>query len=1794
MAGPNRNFDLGQLIGNNGPAVGALGVPVRPSVNIKAPSAPAATNNLSVGDINSWVSGNSKNFSGQALNQPYQNKVSVFIDPSSRNITISAPQWYLDTKEFQEQVFPEFKKLEGKPISDIQFKSLIDAGMVSDLQKQVDALKPRNDAIVEYKKQFPKATTDDAMLYLRNAAASERSDNDKDTLVVTGLNDDGSFKTQSVKDAIANIKTYSDKQRGQMLTNSDKEIADATSEQERAIKLGLKDFFVKKKVFDAGTLTQLNRAAESGLEKIASSITGKVADVVANATPFGIAKYIATGSGIDTAKAVKESIDKDATASLKGADTIKDFTAPGIDLLTTAGDVALTAPVGGGAVKSLTTLGMKTAPTARLIETAGKGLDKLEDAGKVGQITADTIKGMPADLAYGVGKTLTDKDYNGAQDFALNTALNAGTLGAAKAIGATVRAVDTSTNKSLTRATARTGQGIYKGVKAITNIPVVGDAMKRFSTKIIDEAAPVRRAFREAIADAGSGKELATARSKYMEINNALRQSSQRGAPEAKMFRTNTPEYSEAFEINANIQKQGKEQFKKTNEYVDAQTVLERAEAGQYGKLSEEQMGQLQTRAAELRTPEAEEYRLALARTEGKITDLGTQYDILDEDIINYMRDPKNKEFADNYIHLQRDIDLKENPYQKGGSKSLKGAQPVRKLKGLSDAELIDPFITMNERLQVLTKMIAENPVNVMVKDAVSNGTIGGRVIADAGQIKRRSDLKFEASEEKRIVTDALKDDLDDLSGQLNRLVDDVEDFSGAGREAISSQIDDMVDQLVDSVLDDPKLQQQLVELMDTLGNGREGAETVAALGIIQRQKKSILDFVGSKLLNSPLGKDERNSVVAEFSDAIKTKFEGSVKGQGLGINSGKKALSARAREIKELNADIGTVKDTRGSNVIAYYENGQKGYVELDDPDLADYFNSRKTIVQDGAFAHLAANVSRVFRFGTTGGNPIFALFVNPARDIPQAAVAAGTEVLAPVNVVKAIMDAQNITGDQARVLADGIQKQFELRFGQSNQINIQRGDVGVDKDKVIQIGDAQARQDRRNYRDIRDEQRDQSVGGKVVNLINPRRALVNVEDYLGEIEFLTRQRVYKARLQAALTRGENIDNATNEAIFYASEATTNFLNIGSSTRQLLRTVPYLSSAINGKASFMRLWALDPIGVSMRMMAGVVMPATLLATNNLSTDEKKAVYQNISEYEKRNNFIIVTDGEAKNVIKIPMSFELSAIYNPYREYVETMSDFDPKSFQEIMVKGLLGASPIDMSALATKNYKGEVDLGQAAAQIGSGLLPQVVRPAFEIYSGKNLYTGQRLNPTDQELIDRNQIEVDADVKPSDRTYSSRDSQTLGRISDFLGMDQGSLQSVISSYGGSVAQYLLNGIDKLSGAPANKQGGKGIEEDLRKRFLGVTDQSTGDYYTGIDELEDEKKRVIERLDRIDRNNYTAEGDQDALDQNAETRQKIIDDFGQKVATFANQYGEFYQRSGGFKPFQADALVRLLNFGPSAGTFEAGSYQAGDLQTVRNEARNDAQRRASVLGLPGTGSRDIFGRTTANDAGDPVTSYYSTTMQNGLIRDRVYGAPKQMAYEFNQIFKADRNAGIPSMYDVKKSYDKELSDLYEQAKGLKGQAATDLYSRISDLQEKYMTEEFDTRIRPLIEKYGVEAVRNSKVAKEIESYVVVPNDFTPFASRKKQPYLKDDTWAYIKDRYGVGDLNGQNFPTDEAVVSKLEQVNADISAGRRASAGYKLNTLEQQINSGKVFVDADTMDQISGMIKSLNSNKRKRR
>lgn len=1875
MAGKT-NFSLDELTNVNGnfQSKGQFGVP-----KAAAPSTPPVADfgkQIGANDVQSWVASNAKNFKldPNQVGAGVNNQFSISVDPNTKMINITAPDYYIKSPEFKEQVLPVFERLKGQALDDTQIKSLVNSDMVKDIQKQVDAVRERTSAISQFKLEFPDASDDDAVTYLRNAAAGAVSDKDKNTQITYFVEKDGKKLTKSVADAVNEVKNYSDEQRGNLIRDYSKvlEGSEFTTSQ-KAAALGMREFLRQKDLTKASGRTKVE-AALSGI--IQAARKGGVTWVADQFTRIGSPEW-QTASGQETDAAIEES-----KFQLDGAPQAMQTGNLVGTVGATIADVIAGNAIGGGTAALVGKAATGTASTANAAAKFNSAMNVLDDAGRSGQVIANTIRTIPSEAAFG-GLQAAAKagDYDSAKEFMMNMAWNAGALSLAKAGGRVLSAVDPEASAKLYGVNQKISQGIVRGWDKVTDLPGIRLGQK-FATNFVDSNAPIKRLVRKQYGEGLINKD------QMKQAYNDIADLRQRGTTQAVTLLNEMPEFDGVVRTRLSIEDLDDEAAKRATDFLAAVQQKQYHEAGSIS-LSKETLKKVDdVLARESNNPLFQQYRDDMVKFNTAVVDYFGKPEnggLLDMNIIEEMR--KSPAFANGYIHLQR---VYEPGYAPKVGKQFKGTDPIQKLRG-GDREFADPLAAGVERVYALANLSAQNKVKRIVQQAIDSGMTSGRVLQLPANVKARDDLRVLLKGEKTAVADLVNKLGDDMASDLGKLVDDVEDLYGPGARSIEAMVDDGVEDIVEYISKEPRFQKAIERIVSEVGEGSD-ASRLAAVEVLGTYKTSLLKQMQKKLMEN-MGPEDRGFIdrlfrqkideqiqlararvkgvtveqVDEFnkpfrrtvetvdeldarpaaapdqtdlairdrldnrpenlrtieqstenmSDAERLRLAEGDTGQAglMSAEAGTRRynpetgqietiaptapvanaaddavqvattdtrigpvasrLNDRKKELKKLNDELSGV-DTAQPNVVQFYENGTKGYMEFDDPVLADYFNAPlRSSVEDGFVAKVLTDASRLFRLTTTGINPVFML-VNPSRDVPFSVITNGVDVLSPQRSYRMIMESSGVP----REVADQLMKRIGTSVGMATRVqSAQRADEALGAARKM-IRDKGAKGVKETVIAGLDDVKDAAgVSGKVNEVLRRAEAPFNLA------EVSVRKRNGAVAYMKAKARGASDEVAEANAMFAAREATTNFLNVGKKVQNFVRTVPYLTAAINGQASFLRLWQLDPIGVTTRLAAGAVTPAIYLTMNNLKDEDTANAYLDIPEWERRNNFIIMLGPD--NIVKIPMPQEVADLINPFIETVEANHGLDKNTF-DIIARAVLGGSPVDLSGFTERDIQGNIDVGAAVMRTAGNLTPQAVRPIVEGLSGRSMYTGQALGPTDIEMIESGQVEPGEEITAGDRSFESKKSMILGKIADLTGIDQYRLQNVVNNYTGTVGNLLLNAADKMAGASEEEQGGKGLLDSIAKRFFGKSySQATQDYYKGLNKLEDEKEKVQARLQAFSQNAYYEEENGD-LD--AEKRQAMIDDYGEKVADFAGDYGRFYERVGGMKPFQLDGIIRLLDFGPDYGGFAPGSYQEGMVQDVRNESRNQAVRSATDLGLPTDNDRDRYGRLYADTAGNIFEDFTNTSLANQNIRTRVYGSGKQAAFEFEQMLKGDKKEGIPNLYDAYDNYFDDIGKLYDEAKGLKGAAATEIYGRISDLQEKYMTEEFDKRIKPLIDQYGPAILRNKEVMEAVSSRIMIPSDFTPFFSKKKTPYLQKDVEAYLLDRYGVGEINRTNTPNDAQAMKIIEEVNADLSGGRTSSAAFKLEDLQEDIDSGKVYVDTNVMNDIKRLLQ-LSSRRR---
>lgn len=536
-------------------------------------------------------------------------------------------------------------------------------------------------------------------------------------------------------------------------------------------------------------------------------------------------------------------------------------------------------------------------------------------------------------------------------------------------------------------------------------------------------------------------------------------------------------------------------------------------------------------------------------------------------------------------------------------------------------------------------------------------------------------------------------------------------------------------------------------------------------------------------------------------------------------------------------------------------------------------------------------------------------------------------------------------------------------------------------------------------------------------------------------------------------------------DAAFYAGrEYTANFARKGQVIEQTSKYVAYQSSAYAGFDGFKRAFINNPKGVATHFAMFVLMYMYLLA-DTLSREKARKNYYRLSDYDRGNSIVITLDDET--ILTIPMDQELAGFIFPYRRLLETLNGTDPASFFEFIWGTFTDPLPVDMSGFTEGDG---FNLGRGLQKFAAQNMPTGLSGIQEAATGYDLYYGSDLS-VDEETLKRYGI---YNPEPGDYTTSSKDSLTLRRIANTTGIPQWQLQTMVSNYGGNVGSYVLNIIDKLSGATKEQQGGKSFADAIFKSFT-ATDQDAASsaFYSGIRQLQKDKHALVQKIANYNEDLKVASGDTKIALQ--AKLQQAKDDYATKVGDFVDKYLSAYEITGGLSKSQAMQVYYLFRLDDDDTVYQSGSVE----EYYSNKALQRFKNEASAMSAP------ILDKYYNNRIGniyqdsDGVWRHYMSSGAQAM-RNSVYGESEEH---------------MVSLLNLLEGKGSNMKNLRTQVRNARS-AAYD--AKDYDLADK-IGYEFDLKvvdaISPYIEQYGAENVLGtSEVLDYLSDWFFVPDNF----------------------------------------------------------------------------------------------------
>lgn len=492
---------------------------------------------------------------------------------------------------------------------------------------------------------------------------------------------------------------------------------------------------------------------------------------------------------------------------------------------------------------------------------------------------------------------------------------------------------------------------------------------------------------------------------------------------------------------------------------------------------------------------------------------------------------------------------------------------------------------------------------------------------------------------------------------------------------------------------------------------------------------------------------------------------------------------------------------------------------------------------------------------------------------------------------------------------------------------------------------------------------------------------------------EMYLRKGVYAQSFNDALAAGKTIQEAKTIAEFTMLNATTNFSRSFAWGNNIVNSVSFLGAAINGKASFWRLFEIDPIGVSSRFINGLVIPTMALTAQSLQSDQDKEAYMTVPEWEKEDNIVFILNGEK---MKIPIPQELSAFVAPFRQAVEKANGAQKHAWSELIWNDILGTSSIDLKGfvdLDANTLQGDLTiadrLSSEAQALVSQLSPTIVKSIYMAWTGIDPYTGNAID-TRRTYIDDDSNEIVYDYNSSAFTSWLSD-----RLSE-MGVDisASTAHALLKTWLGTGGANLLDMITDLFSGNFAEMAQVPLQDSMKAFQSSSSDDAANFAWNeAIKSLKQQKDALMNDKSFTDISNALSQLDSSAADYQVK-RQRLLAQYRGKIQDYQQnvynvvknlqaQYGDVYDR----KKFAA--TINLLTFNKTYGD-NLSEVEKQANQKLYYAARSRALMTMSEYGFDSPTDLSIFGYIRTNEYGDAqIKSYDPVAIMNQ--KSEVWGA-----------------------------------------------------------------------------------------------------------------------------------------------------------------------------------------------------------
>ena len=990
------------------------------------------------------------------------------------------------------------------------------------------------------------------------------------------------------------------------------------------------------------------------------------------------------------------------------------------------------------------------------------------------------------------------------------------------------------------------------------------------------------------------------------------------------------------------------------------------------------------------------------------------------------------------------------------------------------------------------------------------------------------------------------------MKGEMKKLLgSDADTFVDDVVASIRGQVDDLVAGVMST--------SGVKDAAKVLGNTSDGANDIARYMILQELAKSdslkeVKNSLREELTNAFKGKKLDGDVERKIANKVDALVDDIVENELAEATLVAKTLNSDLvdnqkvfKEVKSLSDKVKSaekkVADKSSDWVIYLDDQGRKSFAQVD-PAFASLYKYRYTLGRGEASALAKANalMSKAFRYGTTSVN--LASFGNQLfRDFGNALLVGGAWDTIKHNADNLVDVFGRTIVEQIKAFTpDGYEERQLQLFAENTGQTLE--EAAVSRELMRGSAFAASTTETSLYKGLMKRMQGESSEAKLGKMKNKLQEFVdkwNLDDLAnGKRENYLRNRVYAHSLNEALENGYTLQQARAFANFAMSNATTNFGRQLYHLQAIADSTPYFSAAINGTKSFWRMWALDPVGISGRVMGGLVLPVMMLTGASLATEEDRKAYKNIPEYTKADNLVFVVNG---NAMSIPLPQEISNLVAPFRQFVEYLHGANESDFWELMMNDLLGFSPVDLQGFTAVDYNKMISdptffdrVSRGTSRVFSQMAPVPMKSAYMLATGVDPYTGKNLR--DKSYMYYNEETGSPEVMTyEENSFAKWIAELWG---DFMSPELA--EKIVSGIVGTTGSNLLGDLTAAlqEGPEAGLlSAGKNIVEQATKPITVEQYNLVDSYWNqAVRQLTAEKKAIISSEEWGVLNKKINETtDPEARKKVLAQRQDLIDNFQQRVGDMVKRLSSEYEGTFDRKKFAA--VISLLNFDSEPGYASGNQYS---IETANNQfldGRNAAIHTMQQLGVTGTDDFSIFGYLATDASGQPVVKYTSPV----AIMDM-----KNQWTSRNDIHTANIKALVKEndLWNRHEAMEQQIDAIYS-----KGNLSDSDYDQIDAIYVNWNAQVM-AALAPYIEEMTPEAaINNTSVMDYLDSLIEVPGDYKKdkygrYVTNSKlgngsanAAYIKN----YIKNIFKVNDTgysSGKNYSDRQEYIKEYKR------------------------------------------------------